>query len=136
MRGGGEGEGGAQGHRALPDSAGPRPQTHHVAAPQRVWPQLGHRDAEMHLHGSGDDQGQTAWRTVALESGLRPELLLVVEVRGWAGSGAWPRPRPAPPPPLSQVPGGTGDAVRVQRDPVERQSPSGQGHPGGQRPEF
>lgn len=47
----------------------------------------------------------TAWRTVALESGLRPELPLVVEVRGWAGSGAWPRPRPAP----SAVPGARRD---------------------------
>lgn len=66
------GVGGAQGHRAPPHPTDPGPQTHHVAAPQRVWPLLGHRDAEVHLHGSGDDQGQRG------EQDLPPRV--------WAGS--------------------------------------------------
>lgn len=66
--------GGAQGYRAPPHPSDPGPQTHHIAAPQRVWPLLGHRDAEVHLHRSGDDQGQRGERDRRLESRLGPEL--------------------------------------------------------------
>lgn len=57
-------------HRPPPPCpVGPRPPAHHVAAPQRVGPLLGHWDAEMHLHGLGGGPGTAlGTRPVAAEN--------------------------------------------------------------------
>lgn len=72
----------------------PSSPAHHVAAPQRVRPLLGHRDAEVHLHGSGG--GEAGLRALSAAGPRRCRL--VWEPRGCGPRRGRPQTRPGPRP--------------------------------------